>query len=55
MSGTNYVVVTNGISRYNNDISFFKNLTTILRKWWQDVLNIITRRDPLIDWLFSYD
>ena len=24
-------------------------------KWWQDVLNFITTRDRLIDWLFSYD
>ena len=40
-------------------ILIFNNLYIINdsfeKKWWQDVLNFITTRDRLIDWLFSYD
>ena len=40
-------------------ILIFNNLYIIQdsfeKKWWQDVLNFITTRDRLTDWLFSYD
>ena len=57
MSDLNYVAVGYSTFRYKKDI-IFNNLYIIHNnfdnKLWQDMLSFASR-DPLIDWLFSYD